>query len=63
MRKNKYLKALKKSNYFLQKETIKGCLNKTVYTSRYVAEIEAAKFNMRSYKCSYCSNFHLTSDV
>jgi hypothetical protein len=47
----------------LQKETIKGCLNKTVYSSRYTAEIEAAKFDKRAYKCSYCGLFHLTSQL
>lgn len=61
MRKYNKLKNLVKSNYFLTKETIKGCLNKTIYTSRYVAESEAKKFGMRSYKCSHCNMFHLTS--
>lgn len=53
----------KKLLFRLQQETIKGCLNKTVYSSRYIAEREAAKFNKRAYKCSYCGEFHLTSQL
>lgn len=63
MRRYNKSKSLVKSNYFLTKETIKGCLNKIVYTSRYIAELKAKRFGMRSYKCTYCNMFHLTSLV
>jgi hypothetical protein len=53
---------VKKTNFFLFKQSIK-CLNKTVYSSRYVAEEEAKKYSLRAYKCVHCNKFHLTSKL
>lgn len=40
---------------------IRSCLQKTTYSSRFVAEQEGSKYGLTAYKCPDCSAFHLTS--